>query len=368
MKDIYRLLNEVETDDMEISEIENEVEVTEVEITRAKKRLIKNIRKNKGGKAKRIIAAAIIGAAIGSTAYIGISNPAYAASIPVIGDIFRFLDNGRTGVYDLYKENANDINMAKESNGIQFKIQDAIFDGKTVSFTYEITSKRDLGEKPLISMPPLNIQGYTGGLTGSNHVEKIAEGSYIGQADYSIDGEMDRVKCMITFDSIRLIDTSNKEEIKGKWSFAFQLDAVKRKEIIVNQSVEKDGFTIKIDKIQKTPMSFVMMYSQLVPEAYRNHLVDVTVDFEVRDDVGNIYEGRQNGGQGDTSTGLMNWSMTFKKLDERATKLVVIPTIYCSANSGGVSFDEKGNETIIESKQSIKNRTFSMDEITIDVK
>ncbi|WP_089284561.1 DUF4179 domain-containing protein [Anaerovirgula multivorans] len=82
-----------------------------------------SLRKNKGWNSKKIIAAALVDLVVGSTAYIGITNPAYAAGIPIIGDIFRFLDNGRTGVYDLYKENANEINISKESNGIQIRLR-----------------------------------------------------------------------------------------------------------------------------------------------------------------------------------------------------------------------------------------------------
>ena len=42
-----------------------------------------------------IAAAAII---IGlSAATFGLTFPAYAGNIPIIGDIFRFLDNGKTG-------------------------------------------------------------------------------------------------------------------------------------------------------------------------------------------------------------------------------------------------------------------------------
>ena len=368
MKDIYRLLNEVEIDEAEMREIEKETEVTMLEKTRVKKRLLQSMRKNKGWNSKSIIAAALAGAVIGSTAYIGMKNPAYAANIPVIGDIFRFLDNGRTGVYDLYKENANDIQITKESNGIQITIQDAIFDGKTISFTYEIQSDRDLGEYPQIGMPPLNIENYSGSLTGGNHVEKIAEGTYIGQANYTIEGELEQVTCEITIESIRILGTEEKEKIEGSWPFAFQLEAVESEEVIVNKSVEKEGFTITIDKIKKTPMSFIMEYSQQVPEAYQDRLQDVNTEFLVRDDVGNVYEGEQNGGHGDTSTGVMKWSMTFKKLDERATKLMVTPKIYCAAMSGGVAFDENGNETILEPEQSETDRTFSMDEIIIEVK
>ena len=57
---------------------------------------------------------------------------AYAGNVPVIGDIFRFLDNRRTGIYDNYQEYSSTVNMTKESNSIKITINDAIYDGKTV--------------------------------------------------------------------------------------------------------------------------------------------------------------------------------------------------------------------------------------------
>lgn len=366
MKDIYRLLNEVEIDEMEMIEIENETEISMVEKARVKKRLMQSIRKNKGWTSKRVIAAALAGAFIASMAYIGINNPAYAATIPVIGDIFRFFDNGRTGVYDLYKENANDINITKESSGIQMTMKDAIFDGKTIYFTYELKSDRDLGEYPMPDLPALSIENYSGGLTGGNGVKKIAEGTYIGHARYTIEGKMEQAACYLMIDNIRLMGTDKVEKIQGKWSFTFQLKAVENKEIIVNKSTEKEGFTITIDKITKTPISFIMEYSQKVPPAYASRWMDVCEEFVVRDDVGNVYEGEQNGGHGDISTGAMKSSMTFRKLDERATKLIITPKY--EVVSDEVASDESRNETSIKPQQTNKVRTFSMDEIIIEVK
>ena len=84
-----------------------------------------------------------------------------AGNIPVIGDIFRFLDNGRTGLYDDYKEYSTEINMTEESKGISVTINDAIYDGKTVSVTYSIESDQDLGNDPII-LGILDIKGSKG--------------------------------------------------------------------------------------------------------------------------------------------------------------------------------------------------------------
>ena len=51
--------------------------------------------------------------------------------------------------------------MTKESNGIKVTINDAVFDGETVTITYSIESDKDLGEDPII-LDTLDIKGSTG--------------------------------------------------------------------------------------------------------------------------------------------------------------------------------------------------------------
>ena len=368
MKNIYELLEEVEVDELEMIEIEKEVKVTDLEKSSVKKRLKKSIRKSNVWNGKRLIAASLAGVIIGSSAFIGIINPTYAAGIPIIGDIFRFLDNGRTGMYDLYKENSNEINITKENNGVHITIRDAVFDGKTISYTYEVNTNKDLGVHPRIGVgPSFDIVSYKGGLTGSEKIEKVAEGTYIGQANYSIFEELDEVKCKLKIEDILVGESNSKEKIKGKWFFTFKLDALDRSIKTINKTVEKDGFKLTIDKLNKTPMSFVIEYTQQVPNDYRNERDLVTTELLVKDNLGNVYEGQGNGGQGNTLTGIMNWSMTFGKLDEKATKLIVTPRIYFSTIEGGVSFDKNGNEKKLEPTQAKEDKEFFLDDIVIEL-
>ncbi|PFL25335.1 anti-sigma factor, partial [Bacillus thuringiensis] len=115
-----------------------------------------------------------------SVAMLGIGFPTYAGGLPIVGDIFRFLDNGRTGLYENYKADVEKpaelhnnykqyaivLNMIKESNGIKITVNDVIFDGKTVSINYSIESNRDLGKNPS-TLEFLTIKG-AGSQSGSN--------------------------------------------------------------------------------------------------------------------------------------------------------------------------------------------------------
>ena len=345
MKDIYEILNDVDIDENEI----DTMEVSDIEKANVKKYLKKSLKKNKGWKKKGLIAVALCCVVIGSVGVVGIRNPAYAAEIPVVGDIFRFLDNGRTGVYEKYKENANEINITKESNGVAITIKDAIFDGKTVSYTYEIKSDKDLGERPSADgMPGFSIKGYNEGMTGSSQIEKVGENTYIGQNNMSIDGEKDEISCKL---NIRKIEASGQNDsitvVDGKWDFDFNLKALESKKQIINKSTEKDGVKVNVDSISKTSMSFIVTYSQIVPKELNNKWISMDLDIEIKDDLGNIYKGEGNGSQGDNQNN-MTGSTTFGKLDENATKLIITPKMYLSNTGGGVSMDENGNETEIK--------------------
>lgn len=370
MKDIYTLLAEVPVDEQELAAMEQNGVDHELGKARLKKQLKHTIFGQQKKRRKRAvyIAAAAAVVLVTSGAYVGITNPAYAAELPIVGDIFRFLDNGRTGAYDLYKENASEINITKVDQGIAMTIKEAIFDGQTVYYTYELASERDLGEQPIIGGGPFSIKGYRGGMTGSEGLVKVADGQYVGQANYSIDQKRDSVSCKLDIEQIRL---ANDEQINGSWSFAFTLKAVEADIQLIGQSAAIDDHVVTIDSLEKTPMSFSINYSQFLPESYRDmgQSMNVTAELIVRDDLGNVYPGESQGGHGNMNTGEMSWRTTFGKLDSEATQLIITPSLYYSAGSGGgVAIDRNGNETPLESwSVEGESHTDYMEEIVVEI-
>lgn len=350
MKTIYELLDEVVVDEQEMQEIDHNTEVTELEKARVKSHLKQQIKHKKPWQPKAAIAAALLALLVGGTGYVGSQHPAYAAEIPIIGDIFRFFDNGRTGMYDLYQENANKINVTKEDSGIAITMKEAIFDGKTLAYTFEIHSEQDLGDNLAVGIgpPSLKIAGYRGGLSGSLAVQKIDEQTYIGTSRYTLDEQLEMVNCQVIIDDIRIAEPDQEQTIHGKWQFAFTLQAVESKQQVINQQLEQEGFNLTIDNLNVTPMSFIIEYNQQAPETLKDQWSSLYTELMVTDDLGNIYLGQDNGGSGSMVTGLMNYSMTFGKLDEKATQLIITPIIRKAMYGGGVMIDEQGRETIVE--------------------
>lgn len=367
MKNIYEMLLDIDVDS---NKIDNK------DVTEKEQEDIIDFVKNKSKEKKNMnirmrfiaIAASFVIMFI-SVMYIGIAYPTYANTIPVIKDIFKFLDRDNTGVFDLYKQNAHEVNIEKESNGIKMKINDIVYDGKTISYTYEIRTDKDLGEGPLIGKgPSFSVKGYKGGMSGSEETKKIEDGLYIGKNEYSLlCMDMKEIDCMLDINNI--IKTSNKEieEIKCKFKFRFKVDSVNSDKKLINKMVEKDGFKVTINNITNTPMSVIFKYMQQVPKEYRTHWDSVTTELLVKDDLGNEYKGEQNGGNGNIKTGIMNCYMTFGKINKDANKLIITPMITCSVHKGGVAFDEKGNEVELKSDIKRENKIIKLDDIIYEL-
>lgn len=334
MKDIYELLNDIDIDESEF----DEMNVNDIEKTKVKRKLKDSIKKDSLKKKNNWKKKAIVAASIGviATATFGTIFPSYAKNIPIIGDIFRALDNDRTGLYDNYKENANEINVTKESKGISITVNDAVFDGKTINLTYTIESDKDLGDEISFVGSPIVIKEdeYTGS-TGSSQVVKVDKNTYVGQDNLTIsnfvDSPRDSVHIQLNIKKLTSSDKDfkNTKDIKGHWKFDITLDAIKGNTQVINQSVQKEGATATIKELNITPMSMSIIYLQKISKDILDKWDSAYLDIKIKDDLGNNYSGENNGGSGDIY-GNMTWSKTLEKPKENATKLIITPIVKLS--------------------------------------
>lgn len=360
MKDLYKLLNELDMDETEF----HEIEVSEEERIKVKQKLKQSIHRKKPK--RRVQRAAIAAAAALGLATAGYAFPSAASQIPVIGDIFSFLSKDQPGVYKEYKQYSEQLNMTETSNGISITINDAVYDGETVTVTYSVESEKNLGEH-IHLFDFLSIKGSSGG-GGTMKIEQVDKQHYVGISTINSTEEIrgERVSVDWTIESI--VMEQEEKEIKGDWQFAFQVDAQESETTLINQSLHQQGIDVTIDKIKITPLSFIVYFSQKVDRrvAGRWHMVDV--DLDIRDDLGNVYEGQSNGGSGLSDGFAMNWSKTFEKLDPNAKKLIVTPRVYMSdgANSGGVELTDEGEKAIeLPKKEGKGSREFELDDIVV---
>ncbi|ADK04415.1 TPA: DUF4179 domain-containing protein [Bacillus anthracis] len=367
MKDIYELLNDIDIDEKELKEIET----SEIEKEKVKRNLKQSIRTKKKMRSwKKGVAAASILVGV-SVAMLGIGFPTYAGGLPIVGDIFRFLDNGRTGLYENYKEFSTELNMTRESNGVKVTINDAVFDGRTITITYSIESDKDLGEKPNIFGYP-QVMGFNGG-GGSSQVTKVGEKKYVGMTTMSGNSSkrLDVANVWWNMEEIELDYKGN--SIKGNWNFALSLKAMESKEVKVNGVSENELIKVNIDKMEVTPMSFIVFFNQEESKVLRSIWDSADVELEIKDDLGNKYAGEGNGG---TSTVAephkSSWSATFQKLNKNATKLIVTPRVHLRVhtpeNHGGVEYVNGKEKKIEVPNKEAKKKDIVLDDIVIDLK
>jgi len=364
MKDIYEHLNHLNLDE----EIFEEIEVSEVERARVKARLKKSIQQKKPIRWVKNIAAAAIVIGI-STFALGFAFPTAASQILLIGDIFKYLDRDHTGFYDDYKEYSTDIGLFEKNNGIKFMINDAVYDGETVSVTFSVESENDLGDQPII-FDHLDIEG-ANATGGTSVLKKVSENHYVGLMTASeVDGEnLDSVNVKWNVDGIKGIIDEKEQEYKGEWEFAFTLKATDNETKIVGQSIDQKDIQVSIDKLTVTPLSFIIYYEQNAAQSVQNKWEDVLVELEVKDNLGNVYVGKGNGGSGPNQYNV-NWSTTYDKLNPAATKLIVTPKVMVFSSEYKTSYETTKfgyKEIELPSKSGKGKEEVVLDEIIINI-
>lgn len=347
MKDIYQLLSRLELDD----EVFEETEVDEVENARVKARLKKSIRQQQPRRwTKRIAATVMI---IGfSTLTAGLSFPQAASQIPVVGNLFTFFDDEKTGFYDDYKVHSTPLGMVEESNGIKVMLEEAIFDGKTATLTFTVQSEYDLGDSPLTNQ--FDIKGVHA-LGGSSKISKVNAHEYKGIITGSAleDENLDIADISWDLGSFTVYNGESAKEIKGDWYFDFTVAAPDRKTKIVNQTSHLGDIQVTVDKVISTPYGFTIYHSQSM-EGTKANSQNPSVNLTVKDDLGNVYASQGNSGYG-SETSQMNWSTTFNQLDPNATKIIVTPAL---------DMDGFSESKIVASKT--KNTKILLEDIVIE--
>lgn len=366
MKDIYELLNQVEVNEDEISQ----AEVSEFEKERLKKNLLNKVKKKRVNKG--LIAAVTAVFIIGGTTIIGIINPAFAKEIPLIGDIFKEMRNyyyrgAMVEPYDEYKGYCDNINLVQESNGIKITIKDAVFDGKTIFYTYELESDKFLGRN-ILTHSYIEIDGEDIILPDrETQLNMVSEGMYINQNSINLGYDSDEIKFNLRFRCVEDIDTE--KEIKGDWNFDISLKAIESKKEEINKSIESKGVKLNIESIEKTPMSTKINYSKEVSDELLDKWNSINPVLSFKDDVGNYYRCEEDSNHYFISRNNTGYCDMIGKIDEKATKLIITPVIELRDET---ILDEKGlpiGKIDISSENNIKNDTivFKKD-LIIDLK
>ena len=358
MKDVYEHLNDI---DMGVSQFEKG-EVSEAEKEKVKMELKGKIRKQKPVKWRKMAAAASISIGISAASLFGLSYTSFAQEIPLLGNLFQLFSDD--GVYGSYDENSESLTIAKEDNGINVTMNEVIFDGKALYMTYTIESEMDLGESPELTGIPTILDSPSMIYSTRHELLKSGENKYVGMtiADLLTEDRVDTGRFEFMIESVVPDSAVGTGAINGNWVFNFELSATDNIEQLVNLSAESNGVDVTVKKVVYTPMSFLLYYDEELSNDVMEKWDFVTVDIIVKDDLGNVYTNKHNGGYSDSFTQLHHTN-TFEKLNPEATKLIVTPVVQLLEADGT---DENG--TIYRNEGSnAAEEEFQLEEIVIEI-
>lgn len=274
------------------------------------------------------IAAVLI--ALISLTTIGITNPTYAKSIPVVGQLFKAMDSFLFSKYDNFSSN---VNMTKESNGYKITVSKVAYDGIYLTLAYKIESKKPISFKPndigLVVKLSMNDYGSFSMNTIAQHVEfSNDKKSFTGTSDIVLDELLNHSKIPDKFNleieiekifEINNLKQGINNEISGNWNFNTQVISEKAKgnvkEINCNINLDKIEKGLTINKLTLTPLNSILYY----PHTNNSS----KISYIMYDDKGRIFPIKSQG----ISQGVLGDScfMNFKEVCSDSKKLTFIP-------------------------------------------
>lgn len=261
-----------------------------------------------------------------SSAYMSPAFANFVTHIPVIGQAFDYFIL-QEDYYQAYEEISTDIGLVEESNGVELVIEQAFYDGNTVTLSYVLRTEEDLGGFPTFENLPtveqnINNFGYDGG-----YVEGVG---YVGMMTLSmLDDPKETVNIHWEPNSI----SSDEKTIEGDWQFAFSLNTLEGSHISINKQVSAEGVTVELIDAVKTGVNLTVNYLQDIDPSVHSNWMYVEAELSAIDNLGNEYLVPYNGGtgtQGGDSSEDITWNATIHGLAPEATSITFFPFAHVS--------------------------------------
>lgn len=344
MKNLYRQLN-----DLKINYEMEPIDISEAEKNRIKGKVL---RKKKIYRAPKLIsaAAALI---LATTVACGFAFPTFAAKLPIIGNLFDTFSEEENYVFEEYETYATDIGVTKESNGISITVENAVYDGESISIAYKMVSDKDLGEQPVLDgiLDVAELSNYTKefGYFPKYISKKISEHEYAGLFIYQLIKGSKPEEIHVTWKGDQVFDYNKVSNAhSGEWSYEFKLNKLEAqsKDYIGSGLLSKnEGINVTLTKLTSTPISTTLYLSERVdiPTVTKQDTEwrGILFDYKVTDDVGNEYNFINSYGTGHSSDFnhrklVSTPRITMSLIDESATSLYITPIVHI--------YEKEGNE------------------------
>ncbi|SFD27644.1 DUF4179 domain-containing protein [Clostridium uliginosum] len=234
----------------------------------------KSIRRNLGITAASLIAILTI----------GLSNPAMAAKIPIVGSVFQAIEKN---IYfpSNYSEYSTSVNKTAYSNGVGVTLSDILCDGQSLYVTYIVESEKPFkytswGDAPLTMNQLMTREKYnkvdfsdekldnTGiaGLEG----KFIDDNTFVGMEKYKLSSLKTPIPDQFTFQikytdfETHSLDNHEERDVKsGTWAFKIPVKVNKDIRKVVNlDNIGNDSVTLNSLSITPFDMIFSVTYNK----------------------------------------------------------------------------------------------------------
>ncbi|ETT83057.1 DUF4179 domain-containing protein [Viridibacillus sp. FSL R5-0477] len=321
MTDQYKKWANLNVEDIE------PMDVTDIEKARMKQRIINK----KIPKIKRPvwgIAAVALMILVGSATTVSFAIPSVASQFPFIKGIVNYFTSDNDKFYEQYSDYATDIEQLEISNGITMMIENAVYDGNTITITYALETEHDLGVNPRVGQF-IDVEGSVA-IGGGDSLQQISPTKYVGLARVTPTFKKDLEKVQVQWSPKSFTNDTTDETVNGDWKFNFELEKVQDEIQLVNQSITDAGMTLIINEIRKTDVSTIIKMKQITESRLLKKWHLASPALAIRDDVGNVYHVVDNGGSSMDNGVTTEWSQSIGVIDKRATKLYIEPTMILS--------------------------------------
>lgn len=287
-----------------------EADVSELEKKQLKKRILGQ--RNKSPWLKNAALAAGIAAAVSTTAFAAF--PSLASQIPILQDIVSYFD-GDELIFNHFSEVAQPIGLEETSNDSTITIEEAVYDGTSVTVAFALQTSTDLGEFPnadgLLEAP------WTRGSGSVTLMNKVNDTTYAGMITMAPDFLWKAPQTIkLTWAPESFTDMETGAKVEGDWKFAFKLNALNSGKVRVNKTVDFEGGAYKLEELRLTKLSTVLtMHKKDIDEDR------YITDWQLVDNMGNVYP--MHFGTGNES----HIQFTFEALDPQASSVQIIPMI-----------------------------------------
>lgn len=273
---------------------------------------------------------------IGVSAATLASSPAlanYMAQLPVVGNVFAIFAEEEEGLLE-YERFSEDVGLSQTSNGITITIEQAVYDGTKVTFTYTVASEGKIDASARLTGMPQLLEAE--GPNSSMEWETVGNG-IVGIAEIThLDESARQVNVRWEPESLN----AESGDIKGDWKFEFAVaQLINTDAIDLDETVSNSGVAVHFSKVTFTDISVNIAYQQLVDPSVLEHWEAVEAELLAQDNLGNVYPVPYNGGStpgGARTQEDFEWTATVRGLSPTAETLTFYPFAHIS------KFSEEG--------------------------